>query len=109
LHEAAFGSPRRPNERAGWRCGALLPGLVGVVTTTPGWGSIFRVRFEDERVRRDEGETSVFVDARTEITGFDEDGLPRIVAGDRIRATVRECTASGGRYKVVADSIMNAV
>jgi hypothetical protein len=40
--------------------------------------------------------------------GFDEFGLPRITEGDRIRATVRECTGSGQRYKVVAGAISNA-
>jgi hypothetical protein len=58
-------------------------------------------------VRRQYGHTALFVDARTTISGFDEFELPRIVEGDRIRATVRECTASGGRYKVVADAIAN--
>lgn len=42
------------------------------------------------------------------MTGFDAFGLPRIVEGDRIQATVRECSASGGRYKVVAEAISNA-
>jgi hypothetical protein len=70
---------------------------------------VFGVRFEGDVVRRDVGRTSVFVDARTTIAGFEEFGLPRIQAGDRIRATVRECTASGGRYKVVADAIAPAL
>jgi len=108
LHEAAYGSPRRPNERAGWHCDDAIPGLVGTVTQTPGWGFIFGVRFDGDRVRRQYGRTAVFVDARTRIAGFDEFDLPRITEGDRIRATVRECTASGRRYKVVADSISNA-
>jgi hypothetical protein len=92
----------------GWRCGAAIPGLLGTVTGTPGWGSVFGVRFVGDRVRVDSGRTAVFVDARTRITGFDEYGLPRIAESDRIRATVRECTASGQRYKVVAESITNA-
>ena len=44
----------------------------------------------------------------TTITGFDEHGLPRIKEGDDLVATIRERTASGGRYKVVADSISRA-
>lgn len=108
LHEAAYGSTQRPNERAGWRCGPAIPDLVGTVTQTPGWGWIFGVRFQGDRVRRQYDRTAVFVDARTTIMGFDEFGLPRITEGDRIRATVRECTASRQRYKVVADSISNA-
>jgi hypothetical protein len=75
------------------------------VNETPGWGWFFQVRFEDERIKRDVGRTALFVDAQTNITGFDRDGLPHIVKGDRFRATVRECTASGERYKVAADSI----
>ena len=106
LHVAIYGSPRRPNERAGWRCEAPIPDLLGtVVNETPGWGWVFQVRFEDERIKREVGRTALFVDAQTSITGFDRDGLPHIVKGDRFRAIVRECTASGGRYKVVADSI----
>jgi Family of unknown function (DUF6281) len=105
LHAAAYGAARRPNERAGWHCGDAIPGLVGTVTHTPGWGWIFGVRFQGDRVRRQNDRTAVFVDARTSITGFDEFGLPRITEGNRLRATVRECTASGQRYKVVADSI----
>jgi hypothetical protein len=35
-------------------------------------------------------------------------GLPRLLEGDRIQATVPECSASGGRYKVVPDSISQA-
>src|SRR5919109_3664287 len=38
LHEAAFGSVRRPNEQAGWRCGAPMTDLVGPVIPTPGLG-----------------------------------------------------------------------
>lgn len=109
LHEAAYGSARRPNERTGWRCADAIHDLVGtVVNETPGWGSVFQVRFEGDSVRRQYGRTALFVDARTTISGFDEFGLPRVVENDRIRATVRECTASGGRYKVVADAISNA-
>jgi hypothetical protein len=105
LHEAAYGRAGRPNERTGWRCGAAIPDLVGTVTETPGWGRAFGVRFEGGRVRRQSDRTAVFVDARTSITGFDAFGLPHITGGDRLRATVRECSASGQRYKVVADSI----
>jgi hypothetical protein len=109
FHGAIYSSPREPNERdGGWRCGKQIPHLVGTVTGTPALGLVFGVRFEGAIVRRDGGSTSVFVDASTSITGFDEFGVPRIEAGDRIRAAVRECTASGGRYKVVADSITPA-
>jgi hypothetical protein len=108
LHDAVYGSPRRPDERAGWRCGEPILNLRGSVMHTPGSGLVFGVRFEGEVVRTEAGRTVVFVDARTSITGFDEYGLPRITEGDRVRATVRECTASGGRYKVVADAITNA-
>lgn len=47
--------------------------------------------------------------ARTAIEGFDQFGLPRLLEGDRIQATVRECSASGGRYKVVPDLISQAL
>jgi hypothetical protein len=56
-------------------------------------------------VRRDLGFTDVQIVAQTKVTGFDEYGLPHIVEGDALHATVHECTASGRRYKVVADSI----
>jgi hypothetical protein len=105
LHELAYGSTRRPNERAGWRCGPAILDLVGTVTQTPGWGRVFGVRFEGGHVRRQFGRTAVFVDARTSVTGFDAFGLPHVTEDDRLRATVRECSASGQRYKVVADSI----
>jgi hypothetical protein len=106
LHEAIYGSPRRPNERSGaWHCGEPVPGLAGTVAHAPGLGSVFGVRFEDDRVRRQYGYTAVSVDARTTVVGFDEYGIPHIGDGDTLRATVRECTASGQRYKVVADSI----
>lgn len=106
LHIAIFKSPWLPNERAGWRCGPPILDLPGaVVNQTPGAGWVFQVRFEGDRVRREVGRTALFVDARTRIDGFDRNGLPYIEEGDRLRATVRECTASGGRYKVVADTI----
>jgi hypothetical protein len=108
LHEAVYGSASRPNELAGWRCGKAIPDLLGTVVGSPGWGAVFGVRFEGGRVRRQYDLTAVFVDARTTITGFNEFGLPRIMEGVSIRATVRECTASGGRYKVVPDEISNA-
>lgn len=108
FHKAAYGSARRPNEQTGWRCGTSIRDLVGtVVNETPGWGWVFQVRFESNRVRRQYGRTALSVDAHTTITGFDEFGLPRIEEEDHLRATVRECTASGDRYKVVADSISN--
>jgi Family of unknown function (DUF6281) len=108
LHAAAYGSDRRPNERAGWRCGAAIEGLIGTVVQRPGWGWVFGVRFEGDRVRRQYDRTAVFVDVQTTITGFDRRGLPHIEQGDRLEATVHECTASGDRYKVVVDRIAPA-
>jgi len=97
---------KRPNERGGaWRCGEPIPDLTGQIV---GSGTRPRARFEGEVVRRDAGSTPLFVDARTVIKGFDQFGLPRLVEGDRIQATVRECSASGGRYKVVPDLISPA-
>jgi hypothetical protein len=105
LHDAIFeGRSDRPDERAGWRCGSPLD-LSGTAVRTPGWGTIFAVRFAGDQVRRQYGYTAVFVDARSRIAGFDRKGIPYIEAGDKLRASVRECTASGERYKVVADLI----
>jgi hypothetical protein len=67
LHMAIYGTPRRPNERAGWRCEAPIPDVLGaVVNETPGWGWVFQVRFEDERIERDAGRTALIVDAQTQ-------------------------------------------
>jgi Family of unknown function (DUF6281) len=106
LHDAIYGSPKRPTERAGaWHCGEPITNLAATVTNTSGLGNGFGARFEADLVRRDSGFTFVWVDARKTVTGLDEYGLPHVAVGDRIRATVRECTASGERYKVAADSI----
>jgi hypothetical protein len=105
LHRAIYGSPNRPSERsAPWSCGDPIPDLPGTVVHEPGSG-VFAVRFQGDRVRRQYGYTAVAIDAKTTVTGFDEYGLPHIRKGDTLRATVRECTASGERYQVVADSI----
>jgi hypothetical protein len=104
LHAHIYGSVKQPNERGGpWRCGEPIRQLTGEVVGT--WP---RVRFEGEVVRRDAGSTPLFVDAQTVIEGFDQYGLPRLLEGDTIQATVRECSASGGRYKVVPDLISPA-
>ena len=87
-----------------WRCGDPIPDLPGTVVHEPGLGSVFAVRFQGDRVRRQYDYTAVAVDAKTTVTGFDEYGLPHIKKGDTLRATVRERTA-GERYQVVADSI----
>jgi hypothetical protein len=106
LHAHIYGSVKRPNERGGaWRCGDPISDLTGQIV---GSGTYPRVRFESDVVRRGAGSTSLFVDAQTVIEGFDQFGLPRLLQGDRIQATVRECSASGGRYKVVPDSISPA-
>jgi hypothetical protein len=108
LHMAIYGSPGLPNERrgGGWECGPPIPDLPGaVVSHTPGGGLLFQVRFDDDQALRHGGRTALYLDAQTRITGFDRNGLPHIMKGDRLRATVLECTASGGRWKVVADSI----
>lgn len=106
LHEAIYWSPRRPSERrGGWHCGEPIPDLTGRVTVSPAGGGFLGVRFEGDRVRRDVGFTDVQIVAQTKVTGFDEYGLPHIVEGDALHATAHECTASGRRYKVVADSI----
>ena len=106
LHDVFYGSPKRPSERAGgWRCGNPISDLPGEVVYAPGFGSVFAVRFQGDRVRRQYDSTAVAVDAKTTVSGFDEYGLPHIEEGDTLHATVRECTASGERYKVVADSI----
>ena len=97
---------KQPNERAGaWRCEEPIPDLTGQLV---GYGNRTRERFEVDVVGRDAGSTPLFVDARTVIEGFDQFGLPRLLEGDRIQATVRECSASGGRYKVVPDLISPA-
>jgi hypothetical protein len=107
LHEALYGTPGQPNEReGGWRCAKPIPDLLGEVVDVVAGTTPSRVRFEGELLRRDVGR--LYIDARTTISGFDEFGLPRIQLGDRIRATVRECTGWGGRYRVVADSITPA-
>jgi len=106
LHAHIYGSVKRPNERGGaWRCGDPIPDLTGQIV---GSGTYPRVRFESDVVRSDAGSTSLFVDAQTVIEGFGQFGLPRLLQGDRIQATVRKCSASGGRYKVVPDSISPA-
>lgn len=106
LHAHIYGSVKRPNERGGaWRCEEPIPDLTGQIV---GSGTYPRVRFESDVVRRDAGSTPLFVDAQTVIEGFDQFGLPRLLQGDKIQATVRECSASGGRYKVVPDSISPA-
>jgi hypothetical protein len=107
LHIRVYGSSRRPNEQARWQCGAAIDLVGRVVNQTPGLGRTFNVRFEGDRVERQYGWTALFVDAYTTIRGFDRGGLPYIEEGDRLRATVRECT-SGERYKVVAEMIDNA-
>jgi hypothetical protein len=96
---------KRPNERGGaWQCEEPIPDLTGQIV---GSGTRPRARFEGDVGRRDAGSTPLFVDARTVIEGFDQFGLPRLLEGDR-QATVRECSASGGRYKVVPDLIFPA-
>jgi len=103
LHEAIYGSPKQPNARSGWHCAQdPIAGLVGTVTQAG--GSEVGIRFEGDRVQRQYGYTEVEIDAQTSVKGFDEYGLPHIVEGDHLRATVREC-GSGRRYKVVAVSI----
>jgi Family of unknown function (DUF6281) len=103
LHQTIWGSSRRPNELAGWRCDASIA-LVGDVEQTPGFGLVFEVLFEGGEVERQHGFTALFVDVGTVIRGFDLHGLPHIEGGDRIRATVRECRR-GEQYKVVARTI----
>jgi hypothetical protein len=103
LHDAVY-ERGRPNERLGSRCEAPVE-LAGTVVRTPTWGGVFAVRFAGDLVRRQFGYTAVFVDAQTRIVGLDRNGLPYVDAGDRLQARVRECTASGERYKVVADLI----
>jgi hypothetical protein len=105
LHDAIFkGRADRPDERAGWECGPPIE-LSGTVDRTPRCGTVLAVRFAGDRVRRQYGYTGVFVDAGTEIDGFRRNGIPYIESGDKLRASVWECTASGERYKVVADRI----
>ena len=103
LHADIYGSLKRPNERGGaWRCGGPIDDLTGQIV---GSGTRPRARFEGDVVRRDAGATPLFVNAQTVIEGFDQFGLPRLLEGDRIQATVRECSASGGRLKVVPDDL----
>jgi hypothetical protein len=105
LHARIYGSAEQPNERRGWRCGEQIPDLTGQIV---GSGTRPRARFERDVVRRDAGSTPLFFDAQTVIEGFDQFGIPRLLEGDRIQATVRECSASGSRYKVVPDLISPA-
>jgi hypothetical protein len=105
LHDEMYGSARRPNERSGWNCGEPI-GLTGTVVSVPAYGSGgLEVRVDGNPLRRQDGRTGLFTDALTRVTGFDRNGIPYIRKGDRLRASVRECTTAEGTYKVVPDSI----
>ena len=105
LHAFIYESSQRPKERArAWQCEEIR-GLTGEVVGSGPWP---RVRFEGDLVERDIGSTPLSVDSQTKIEGFDEFGLPRLLKGDKIQATVLECRTAGGRYTVVPDSISPA-
>jgi hypothetical protein len=96
LHRKLF---RRgsPDETRGWSCGATLR-RTGRVTSAP--PSSVRVAF-----RRSGREASFFLDARTRfddrLTRF---RVPYLAVGTRVTLTATRCTASGGRWKLVARS-----
>jgi hypothetical protein len=96
LHRTIF---RRgsPNETRGWSCGQAFR-RTGRVTSAPPLN--LRVRYRGTR-----REGHFFVDAQTRfapaLTRF---GVPFLATGTRVRLTAVRCTASGGRWKLVARS-----
>jgi hypothetical protein len=105
LHDRIYGSARRPNERAGWNCSEPIA-LTGTVVSAPAFGGgALEVRVDANPLRGQDGRTGLFTDALTRISGFDRNGIPYVSKGDKLRASVRECTTGEGQYKVVPDSI----
>jgi hypothetical protein len=47
-----------------------------------------------------------FLDAETRFTGLDRYGVPYLGRGTRVTLTATRCTASGGRWKLVARSFV---
>lgn len=105
LHDEMYGSARRPNERSGWNCGEPIS-LTGTVVSAPAYGGGgLEVRLDANPLGRQDGRTGLSIHALTRITGFDRNGIPYIRNGDRLRASVRECTKGVDLYKVVPDTI----
>ena len=96
LHRKIF---RRgsPNETRGWSCGPAFR-RVGRLRTAP--ESAVGIAFRGTGRR-----AQLFLDARTQ---FDERlarfGVPYLAPGMRVAVTATRCTASGGRWKLVARS-----
>jgi Family of unknown function (DUF6281) len=106
VHEAIYGSPRKPSERRGWHCEVPIVARGEVADVGYGLG----VHFERPGLVPREGKrAAIYIDAHTRVTGFDEQyGTPYVQAGNRIEARVRTCRRPGGRFKVVADRVANA-
>lgn len=100
LHRNVFGR-RSPNETRGWSCGPAFR-RTGRVTSVPP----LNLRVAYGRTGR---ERHFFVDAQTR---FDDRltrlGVPYLSAGTRVSLTAKRCTASGGRWKLVARSFAPA-
>lgn len=94
LHRKIF---RRgsPNETRGWSCGPAFR-RVGRLRTVP--PLIVGIAF-----RRTGRAAQVFLDARTDFhERLARFGVPYLAAGTRVAVTATRCTASGGRWKLVA-------
>jgi hypothetical protein len=93
LHEAFFGSPRKPNYRQ--RCGEPF-GFTGEVSQ-----AMFNPRIRvaepvpEQLEEDDDGQVWLELDANSRVEGFDRNGVATIAEGEEIAVTARLCEGSG--------------
>ena len=99
LHRKIFGR-RSPDETRGWSCGTRFR-RSGRVTSAPPFN--LRIAYRNRR------QADFFVDANTDFsTHLTRFGVPYLAVETRVTVIATRCTASGGRWKLVARSFVPA-
>lgn len=107
LHDAVY--RRDPDETQGFRCDEPRA-IGGRVDFTPGFGTVIRVRGLGEASASllRPHDNLVFVDAATEYSGLNRDGIPFLEEGIELSLVVSPCEGGGGARKLVVASMTPA-